>query len=184
MPLLTLTVAAFLPQVHRVPHVAVLSTGDEITEPGALQLRPGAIRDANRPMLLAAAAEVCSWPLSLFVFCAMHIKKSYKLMRTVKVHSFKRLPQLFSVIWAVVKHSQYPAECFSLTPDQRSMSSLSSLVDLMCRRAPRLWTWASFRTPPALLDWRPLCPLPSMPARMCSSPRVRQPLLPTSAGSI
>lgn len=44
-------------QVHAAPHVAVLSTGDEVTDPATPHLRPGAIRDANRPMLLAAAAD-------------------------------------------------------------------------------------------------------------------------------
>lgn len=37
--------------------MAVLSTGDEVMDPSAGALPPGAIRDANRPMLLAAAAE-------------------------------------------------------------------------------------------------------------------------------
>jgi molybdenum cofactor synthesis domain-containing protein len=38
--------------VHPRPRVGVLSTGDELTLPGC-PLRPGAIRDANRPALLA-----------------------------------------------------------------------------------------------------------------------------------
>jgi len=38
--------------VHPRPRVGVLSTGDELTLPGR-PLRPGAIRDANRPALLA-----------------------------------------------------------------------------------------------------------------------------------
>lgn len=42
-------------QVHRVPHVGVLSTGDELVEPDAQDLAPGKIRDANRSMLIAAA---------------------------------------------------------------------------------------------------------------------------------
>lgn len=45
-----------LPQVTKAPLVAVLSTGDEVVEAGVASLPPGAIRDANRPMLLAAAA--------------------------------------------------------------------------------------------------------------------------------
>ena len=36
--------------------MAVMSTGDELMEPNASQLGEGKIRDANRPMLLAAAS--------------------------------------------------------------------------------------------------------------------------------
>jgi molybdopterin molybdotransferase len=43
-------------RVHRRPRVGVLVTGDELVEAAAL-LRPGQIHDANRPMLLALAAE-------------------------------------------------------------------------------------------------------------------------------
>jgi gephyrin len=51
------TVGAVEVSVHRKPHVAVLSTGDEVMEPSVAVLTPGKIRDANRAMLLAAAAE-------------------------------------------------------------------------------------------------------------------------------
>lgn len=51
------TVGAGQVSVRRKPHVAVLSTGDEVTEPAAnAPLPPGKIRDANRAMLLAAAS--------------------------------------------------------------------------------------------------------------------------------
>jgi molybdopterin molybdotransferase len=42
------------PQVVRRPRLALVSTGDEIVDPGRA-LRPGEIRDANRPALTAAA---------------------------------------------------------------------------------------------------------------------------------
>ncbi|KAL4517973.1 hypothetical protein Ndes2526A_g02339 [Nannochloris sp. 'desiccata'] len=51
------TVGAVEVSVHRKPHVAVLSTGDEVMEPSVSKLTPGKIRDANRAMLLAAAVE-------------------------------------------------------------------------------------------------------------------------------
>ncbi|KAK9807616.1 hypothetical protein WJX72_004182 [[Myrmecia] bisecta] len=49
------TVGATSVQVHQTPHMAVLSTGDEVVEPTTKTLGPGQIRDANRAMLLAAA---------------------------------------------------------------------------------------------------------------------------------
>jgi len=51
--------------VHAAPQVAVLSTGDEVSDSAAPSLRPGAIRDANRPMLLAACAEAGASTLDL-----------------------------------------------------------------------------------------------------------------------
>ena len=51
------TVGAVKVDVRRKPHVAVLSTGDEVMEPTVEMLTSGKIRDANRAMLLAAAAE-------------------------------------------------------------------------------------------------------------------------------
>lgn len=52
------TVGATEVEVYRKPRIAVLSTGDEVMEPDVVELPPGKIRDANRPMLLAAASEV------------------------------------------------------------------------------------------------------------------------------
>lgn len=46
------------------PRVAVLSTGDEIVEPGA-QPRPGQIRDSNRYALMAAVQRAGAQPVSL-----------------------------------------------------------------------------------------------------------------------
>ncbi len=45
------------PIVARRPRVAVLSTGDELQPVDTLALRPGMIRDSNRPMLAAMVAE-------------------------------------------------------------------------------------------------------------------------------
>jgi len=44
------------PEVFARPRVAFMSTGDELTPPG-VPLGPGAIRDSNRPMLLALLRE-------------------------------------------------------------------------------------------------------------------------------
>lgn len=51
------TVGAAHVQVTKAPLVAVLSTGDELVEASIKSLPAGAIRDANRPMLLSAVAE-------------------------------------------------------------------------------------------------------------------------------
>ncbi len=46
------------PNVSRRPVVAVLSTGDELQPVDATPLRPGAIRDSNRPMLIGLLEEM------------------------------------------------------------------------------------------------------------------------------
>jgi len=51
-------------QVHRAPVVAVLSTGDELVEPGEA-IAGGMIRDSNRYGLLAAVSEAGGRPVSL-----------------------------------------------------------------------------------------------------------------------
>ncbi len=50
--------------VHPRPRVGVLSTGDELVE-GPLPLRPGQIRDSNRPTLLALVADAGFEPVDL-----------------------------------------------------------------------------------------------------------------------
>jgi molybdopterin molybdotransferase len=47
------TIGVGHPGVYRRPRVAFMSTGDELTPPESAGLAPGAIRDSNRPMLLA-----------------------------------------------------------------------------------------------------------------------------------
>jgi molybdopterin molybdotransferase len=49
--------------VYRKPRVGVLSTGDELVERGPL--RPGQIRDSNRPMLLAMVSDAGCDPVDL-----------------------------------------------------------------------------------------------------------------------
>lgn len=50
--------------VHRRPVVGVVSTGDELVDPGQ-PLGPGRIYDSNRPTLLAAVAQAGGQPLDL-----------------------------------------------------------------------------------------------------------------------
>ena len=54
-------------EVVRRPKVAVLSTGDELTEPGR-ELRPGAVYDSNGPIIAAAVREAGGEPLLLGAF--------------------------------------------------------------------------------------------------------------------
>jgi molybdenum cofactor synthesis domain-containing protein len=50
--------------VHPAPRVGVMSTGDELVEPGNL-LKPGQIRDANRFGLMSAVREAQGVPIDL-----------------------------------------------------------------------------------------------------------------------
>lgn len=61
---LAATVGATHLKVHPRPRVGILSTGDELVEPGDT-LAPGKIRDSNRPALLAAAALAGGVPVDL-----------------------------------------------------------------------------------------------------------------------
>ena len=58
------TVGAVDVAIHPKPRVAVLSTGDELVEPGE-PLGPGQIRDSNRATLLAAIAAAGGVPVDL-----------------------------------------------------------------------------------------------------------------------
>lgn len=58
------TVGAAQVQVHPQPRVAILSTGDELVEPGQ-PIGPGQIRDSNRAMLYAAVIAAGGVPLDL-----------------------------------------------------------------------------------------------------------------------
>jgi molybdopterin molybdotransferase len=51
-------------RAHRRPRVGVMSTGDELVQ-GSAPLRPGQIRDSNRPMLLALVAQAGCDPVDL-----------------------------------------------------------------------------------------------------------------------
>lgn len=53
--------------VHRRARVAVLSTGDELVDAPPGSLRPGQIRDSNRPALLALLAQAGCEPVDLGV---------------------------------------------------------------------------------------------------------------------
>ncbi len=61
--LASLGVAA--PAVRRRPKVAILSTGDEVLSPDTAELRPGQIRDTNRPILAGLLAELGAEVLDL-----------------------------------------------------------------------------------------------------------------------
>ncbi|XP_059429475.1 molybdopterin biosynthesis protein CNX1-like isoform X3 [Corylus avellana] len=51
------TMGVMMVKVYPTPTIGVLSTGDELTEPTTKFLNRGQIRDSNRAMILAAAAE-------------------------------------------------------------------------------------------------------------------------------
>jgi molybdenum cofactor synthesis domain-containing protein len=53
------------PVVSRRPRVAVLSTGDEVRPPETAGLRPGQIRDTNRPLLTGLLADLGAEVLDL-----------------------------------------------------------------------------------------------------------------------
>jgi len=52
-------------KVFRKVRVGVLSSGDELVEPGVVNLPAGKIRDSNRFMLMAAAVESGAVPVDL-----------------------------------------------------------------------------------------------------------------------
>ena len=59
------TIGVGHPKVYKRPRVAFMSTGDELTPPEAEGLEPGAIRDSNRPMLLALLEDAGVEPVDL-----------------------------------------------------------------------------------------------------------------------
>jgi len=59
------TIGVAQPEVFKRPRVAFMSTGDELTPPEAESLQPGAIRDSNRPMLLALLEDAGVDPVDL-----------------------------------------------------------------------------------------------------------------------
>ncbi len=52
------TIGVAAPPVRRRPRVAILSTGDEVVPPDTVDLGPGMIRDANRPLLTGLLTEL------------------------------------------------------------------------------------------------------------------------------
>ena len=59
------TIGVGHPKVFKRPRVAFMSTGDELSPPEAEGLEPGAIRDSNRPMLLALLEDAGVEPVDL-----------------------------------------------------------------------------------------------------------------------
>jgi molybdopterin molybdotransferase len=59
------TIGIGTPAVFKRPRVAFMSTGDELTPPEAEGLEHGAIRDSNRPMLLALLEDAGVEPIDL-----------------------------------------------------------------------------------------------------------------------
>jgi len=59
------TIGVARPEVSRLPRVAFMSTGDELTPLEEPRLEPGAIRDSNRPMLLTLLQEAGVEPIDL-----------------------------------------------------------------------------------------------------------------------
>lgn len=66
--------------VHPAPRVGVMSTGDELVEPGN-PLKPGQIRDANRFSLMSAIREAGSIPIDLGIVT----DEAGTLQRTIQV---------------------------------------------------------------------------------------------------
>jgi len=66
------------PTVTRRPTVAVFSTGDELVPADTAGLRPGAIHDSNRPMLVAALGELGANVLDLGI-----VPDDARLLRSV-----------------------------------------------------------------------------------------------------
>jgi molybdopterin molybdotransferase len=69
--------------VFRRPHVAVLATGDEVSEPH-LQPPPGGVRDSNRYALLAAAREAGCSVVSLGIARDDYATQRAAIMRGVE----------------------------------------------------------------------------------------------------
>jgi len=72
------SVGASAPTVTRRPVVAILSTGDELVAADTPVLRPGAIRDSNRPMLVGLLREFGAEVLDLGI-----VPDDARLLRSV-----------------------------------------------------------------------------------------------------
>lgn len=70
-------------QVHPRPRVAILSTGDELVEPGEA-LGPGQIRDSNRVMLQAAVQAAGGVPLDLGIAADQEATLAEQMMQGLR----------------------------------------------------------------------------------------------------
>lgn len=59
------TIGVIEPLVAARPKVAVMSTGDELVPAATTELKPGLIRDSNRPMLLSLVSAAGATPLDM-----------------------------------------------------------------------------------------------------------------------
>ena len=129
-------------QVHAAPHVAVLSTGDEVADPSTPHLRPGAIRDANRPMLLAAAANAGA--------TTMDLVRDSLLVTGIPSVFLRRLPA-----------------CLPACLKDPAASAAGTIIWSCCTAGRALWYRVLCRIRRGWRGWRRCCRTRWTPAQMC-----------------